>query len=210
MDKVLQRLAEVGLKVNIENSFFGQTETEYLGFWVSNNGLRPLSHKVEAIKSIDVPTKLCDVWRFVGLVNYYRYMWRKRAHTLSPLTKLFSMKVKFKWKDIENNAFAAMTKIVGLDVLLSYPNFIIFKIIHTEASNMKLEGIMSQDGKPTAFYSRKLTPAQINYTKTEKELLIIVETLKEFRTIFLGHRITVYTDHKNITFENFTTERVLR
>ena len=36
-----------------------------------------------------------------------------------------------------------------------------------------------------------------------------METLKESLTILLGHRITVYTDHENITFENFTTEIVL-
>ena len=44
---------------------------------------------------------------------------------------------------------------------------------------------------------------------TERELLSIAENLKQFCTIILGHRITVYTDHKNLTFENFTTERVL-
>ena len=36
-----------------------------------------------------------------------------------------------------------------------------------------------------------------------------METLKEFRTIILGHRIIVYTDHKNLRFETFTTERVM-
>ena len=36
-----------------------------------------------------------------------------------------------------------------------------------------------------------------------------METLKEFRTIILGHSITVYTEHKNLTFENFTTEIVI-
>ena len=69
LDRVLQILAEAGFKVNIEKSFFGQIETEYLGFWVSNNGVRPLLSKVEAIESIDVPIKSCDVRRFVGLVN---------------------------------------------------------------------------------------------------------------------------------------------
>jgi hypothetical protein len=61
-----------------------------------------------------------------------------------------------------------------------------------------------------AFYSRKLTDPQTRYTVTKLELLCIVEILKEFRTILLGHRIIVYTDHKNLTFDNFTTDRVRR
>jgi hypothetical protein len=43
---------------------------------------------------------------------------------------------------------------------------------------------------------------------TELELLAIVETLCEYKCILLGHLITIYTDHKNLTFSNFTTDRV--
>eukprot|EP00957_Ditylum_brightwellii_P090637 6903245-Ditylum_brightwellii.AAC.1 len=39
---------------------------------------------------------------------------------------------------------------------------------------------------PLAFYSRKLNPAQLNYTPTERELLSIVETLNEFKNILFG------------------------
>ena len=35
-------------------------------------------------------------------------------------------------------------------------------------------------------------------------------TLKEFCNIILGHQITVYTDHKNLTYKFFNTERVMR
>ena len=124
LDRVLQRRTETGLKLNAEKSFLRRTEMEYFSFWVSNNGVRLISSKVETIKEINIPAKVRDVRRFVGLMNYYRDIWRKRANTLAPLTKLCSMKVKLKWTDVENNDFIATKKIVGRDVLLSYPNFI--------------------------------------------------------------------------------------
>jgi hypothetical protein len=40
------------------------------------------------------------------------------------------------------------------------------------------------------------------------ELLAIVETLQEYCTILLGHIIKIYTDHKNLAFANFNTDRV--
>ena len=61
-----------------------------------------------------------------------------------------------------------------------------------------------------AFYSRKLNPAQTRYTTIERELLSIVETLKEYQNILLGHEMEVFTDHKNLTFKQFNTERVMR
>ena len=37
-----------------------------------------------------------------------------------------------------------------------------------------------------------------------------IATLKEFQNILLGHEIKVFTDHKNLTYKNFNTERVMR
>ena len=45
----------------------------------------------------------------------------------------------------------------------------------------------------------------MNYMTSEIELLSIVETLKEFGTIILVHSIIVYTNQKNLTFDNFKT-----
>ena len=57
---------------------------------------------------------------------------------------------------------------------------------------------------------KKLTGAQRNYTTTKKELLSIVAALKEFHSMLPGAKVHIITDHKKKTFENLTTQQVLR
>ena len=91
--------------------------------------------------------------------------------------------------------------------LLTYAGCNKYFKIHTNATDIQLGAIISQNGKPIAFYSRKLTGAQIRYKSTEKELLRIVEALRQFRTILLAQILIIYTDHKNLTVKHFNTER---
>ena len=66
-----------------------------------------------------------------------------------------------------------MKKIVGRDVLLSYPDFSKEFIVHMDASKYQLGAVISQGGKAIAFYSRKLNQAQQNYTTTEMSFLVL-------------------------------------
>ena len=126
------------------------------------------------------------------------------------LSKLTSTNVKWKWTEVGQQAFEKVKKIISKDTLLSFPDFSKPFDIHTDASHTQLGAVVSQNNKPIAFYSRKLNPAQTIYTTTDRELLSIVETLKELRNILLGQQMMVYTDHQNLTYKNFNTERVMR
>jgi hypothetical protein len=69
----------------------------------------------------------------------------------------------------------------------------------------------SQNRKPIAFCSRKLTPTQTWYTTTGRESLSIVKTLKVFQTILLvGLQLIVHTDHESLTYKHFNSDRVMR
>jgi hypothetical protein len=141
---------------------------------------------------IKVPTTRKQLRQFIGMVNYYRDMWPLRSHLLAPLSSMTSAKVKWKWTPACQDSFEKMKAIMAKETLVTFPDFTKEFEIHTDASKLQLGACISQGGKPVAFYSRKLQPAQTCYTTTEHKLLSIVETLKEFRNILLGQKIKVH------------------
>ena len=95
-------------------------------------------------------------------------MWAKRSHLLRPLTAITPHKVKFKWTNLEQKAFDDIKRAISQDTLLAYPEFNKRFDIYMDASDYQLGAVISQNGKPIAFYSRKLTGPQTWYTVTEK------------------------------------------
>ena len=92
LEEVFCHLAATNLKINVEKSFFAKPELEYLGFWITQNGIHPLMKKVEAIQNLTAPKTHKELCRFIGLVNYYRDMWPHRSEVLVPLS--FNIKKK--------------------------------------------------------------------------------------------------------------------
>ncbi len=86
-----------------------------------------------------------------------------------------------------------MKTTIAKEVVLAYPDFMKSFDIYTDASTKQLGAVITQDNRPIAFFSRKLSDAQSKYTVTELELLAIVETLKEFNGMLWGQWITVYS-----------------
>ena len=210
VEQVLQRLKKAGLTVNAKKSKFCRSEVEYLGYLITREGIKPQAKKVQALHNMATPRTRKELRSFLGLVNYYRDMTVRRSHIIAPLTKLTSKKVPFVWKDVHQKAYEKIKMVLSKETLLRYPDFSKEFEIHTDASQLQIGAVIAQEGKPIAFYSRRLTDCQTRYTTTERELLAIVETLKEFRNILLGQKIVIHTDHKNLTYANFNTDRVIR
>ena len=123
LESVLEILDEHGLRCNAEKSTFCTDSIEYLGYWITREGIQPMPNKVTAIHEMQPPTTRKQLRRFIGLVNYYRDMWPKRSELLAPLTDLTSKNKPFKWKEHHQKAFEAVKQAIVKDVMLSYPNF---------------------------------------------------------------------------------------
>src|SRR5687767_6613664 len=50
------RLSEAGLRINVSKSSLCRTKLEYLGYWITRKGIRPVTKKVEAILKLKTPT----------------------------------------------------------------------------------------------------------------------------------------------------------
>ena len=112
LELIWNKLKEIGLKCNIEKSFFEQTQMEYLGFCVTCDGVEHIN-KNTINKNMTSPTSQKESHPFIGLVIYYWNMWARSSHTLAPLTKITSSKVKFKWTKIEQELFGEIKQIVA-------------------------------------------------------------------------------------------------
>ena len=106
---------------------------------------------MEAFVSIAPPTNCKELRQFIGLVNYYRDMW-VHSETFAQLTALTSQNARWHWTDTEQKTFDAMKRIISRKTLLSYPNSTLLFDIHTNASQVQLAAVISQQGRAIAFY----------------------------------------------------------
>jgi len=75
------------------------------------------------------------------------------------------------------------------------------QIITTDASDLAIAAVLSQEGKPITFISKTLTKAEQIYATNKKELLAIVWAFKNLRNYLYGvNNIEIYTEYQPLSF----------
>jgi hypothetical protein len=156
---------------------------------------------------MDHPCNATELCMFIGCVNYYRDMLPSHAHILKPLTdqSCLEKRAPIKWIDEMQKAFDKMRLLMAADALAADLDHNKRFDVYTDASDFQLGTWIIQERRPVAYFSQKLTKSQQNYTTTEKEMLSIVATLEEFRSMLLGADVLVFMDHKNLTSDTLKT-----
>ena len=69
-----------------------------------------------------------------------------------------------------------------------------------DASGVGIGAILSQEGNPITFESRKLLPHELSYSIYDKETLAIMHALVKFHQYLVGNQLQVKTHHNSLQY----------
>ncbi|GFV04908.1 retrovirus-related Pol polyprotein from transposon 17.6 [Trichonephila clavipes] len=163
-------------------------------------GIEVDPEKVASILDIPPPKNVKELQSFLQTCSWFRRYIQDFAKISRPLSYLTKKKVKWQWGFDQQNAFQALKSSLRTPPVLKQADGTKPYIIRTDASNYALGAVLLQgegsDEHPIGYASRLLTPAERNYSTTEREALAVVWALKKFRFYIEGTEITVASDHQ--------------
>lgn len=207
--KVLARLREAGLQVDIKKTEFHTTRTKYLGFIISTNGIEVDPEKIEAITKWKVPRNVKAVQSFLGFCNFYRRFIKDYGRVAHPLHNLCRKDLPWYFDASCKTAFETLQRMLTTTPLLQHYNRDYETQLETDASDGVVAGVMSQRKKgsddewlPVGYYSKTMNPAEMNYQIHDKEMLAIVQSFKQWRADLTSatSSIQVWTDHRALEY----------
>lgn len=102
----------------------------------------------------------------------------------APLTYLLK-RDSFTWNQDTEEAFEALKRAMTATHVLALPNFALPFTIETDALDLGVGAVLSQQGHPISYFSKKLAPRMQQKSAYFRELLAITEALAKFRHYLL-------------------------
>ncbi|KAH9245109.1 hypothetical protein BASA81_017423 [Batrachochytrium salamandrivorans] len=172
--------------------------------------------KVMSSKQWPTPKKVKEIQVFLAFANFYRKFIQNYALLTQPLTNLLKKDSPLIWDEREKTVLTKIKYAFETQVFLSHPDEKKEFLVECDASDFALGGVLSQFGpnnelQPVVFFSCQMCPAERNHEIYDKELLVIIECLKEWR-YFLQNSVvpfTIFTGHKNLQYF-MTTKQLTR
>jgi hypothetical protein len=210
LDAVLSVLEQHQFYAKMSKCTFEKHELAFLGFIVSSEGIKVDPKKTDVVARWPVPLSINHLRSFLGLSNYFRKFVQGYSTLVAPLTELTKEDKPWAWTPACQQAFDGVKAALTNPPVLAMPRYDQpFEVI-CDASGVGIGAVLLQEGRPVAFESRKLSPAEQNYHTTERELLAVVHAMRTWRCYLEGvpkDMLTVVTDHNPLTY--FATQPTL-
>jgi RNase H-like domain found in reverse transcriptase len=144
-----------------------------------------------------------EIQSFIGFGNFYFV--KRFSHLAHPLHDLLKKDKIFVWSEECQESFDQLKKQFTEEPVLMMPDHLKHFQIQVDSSLFTTGGILTQmdtngDRHPCAYLSKSLMKEQRNYDTGDRELLAIVQALKEWRHYIQESRHTtiILSDHNNL------------
>uniref|UniRef100_A0A0N5BUR8 RNA-directed DNA polymerase n=1 Tax=Strongyloides papillosus TaxID=174720 RepID=A0A0N5BUR8_STREA len=202
VERVFKKLKEIGMKAKLRKCNFWQKKVEFLGHYVSKDGIEINQKKVEAINKLTIPKNRKELRAFLGATNYFRRFILNYAKLAAPLTKLLSEKEEYSWKEEQQTTFETLKKKLKEAPILAPPDLNRSFVIHTDASEYAVGAVLLQENEEDkklrliACASRTLNSIERRWQIVEKEALALVFAIKSFKYYIEGKVTDIFTDQR--------------
>ena len=173
----------------------------FLGYVVSKDRLSIDESKVTVVKQWPIATTVHEVHSFHGLMLFY---WRfiPNFSTIMELITNCMKASKFLWTTEATKAFHQIKEKLTTAPILALFDFSQPFELHCNASKVGIGAVLSQNGKPMAYFSEKLSGSKLNYSTYDLEFYAIICTLKHWSSYLAYHEFVLYSDHNALKYIN--------
>ena len=186
LTQVMQIAKDRNIVFNLNKLQLQVSEVKYLGTIVTPDGIKPDPTKVQAIVEMATPTDKPGVRRLLGMINFLAAHIPNMSTITAPLRCLLKSDVLFEWGPEQTRALTKVKEVLSSAPVLHYFDPTAVSTIQADASQSGLGACLLQRGKPIAYASRSLSPAECNYAQIEKELSAVVFACNKFHQYVYG------------------------
>ncbi|CAF1231754.1 unnamed protein product [Adineta ricciae] len=209
LDQVLCALHKANVKLNSKKCSLARKQLDYLGFRITQDGIKPTTANVKKTIDFPIPTTAKAAYSFVQMAQFYRRFIKDFASIAAPLNRFKIKNAKFLWTTECQRSFDILKqKLSQYPLLAFFDGQSPLKLkINTDASNAGIGGVLHQvtaDGhlQPIQYLSRSLSKQEQKYSVIEKECLAMVWCISKLRPYLYGRDFTLITDHHPLCWLN--------
>lgn len=197
---LLKILIKYNLTLSPSKCIFIKDSIDYLGFHISHNTISPVTSNIAKITQFAPPKTAKQVKKFLGVCGFYRTLIPNFADLISVLTPISNKQSKFKWTQVEQEAFDNLQQIFFSNPFVRLPDFEKSFFLNTDASTSAISAVLLQEHQgtlhPVSFFSKSLSKSEAKYPAIKLELMAIYKGVMAFKTYLYNRKFTVISDSK--------------